>query len=57
MSYLETLMNSLQNSFTTQVKLHTINDNTIMEIFYEEIVEMLVDDLDKAGYTIINKQQ
>lgn len=57
MNYSKIIMESLQNSLTTQVKLHNIDNNVIMEIFYEEIVEMLVDDLNKAGYTIINKQQ
>jgi len=57
MSYLEIIMKSLQNSFTTQVKLHKLEDSVIMEIFYEEILDLIVDDLDKAGYTIVNKQQ
>ena len=57
MSHEDVLMKSLQNTLATHVKMHKIDEHFIMEIFYEGIVDVIVDDLKKAGYTIISKHQ
>jgi hypothetical protein len=50
--YFNILMKSLQNTLTTNVKIHRLDEHNVMEIFYESIVDTIVDDLAKAGYTI-----
>jgi hypothetical protein len=57
MTYVEVLMSTIQKTLTTNIKIHKLDDNVIMEIFYDAIVDSIIDDLGKAGYTIISKQQ
>jgi hypothetical protein len=56
-NYSDIIIKTLQDSLTQNIKMHQINEHFIMEIMYEAILDSIVDDLDKAGYTIINKQQ
>lgn len=57
MNYSEIIMLSLQNSLSQNVKMHKLNEHFVMEIMYEAILDLIVDDLDKAGYTIVSKHQ
>ena len=57
MNYSEIIMISLQNSLSQNVKIHKLDEHFVMEIMYEAILDLIVDDLDKAGYTIVSKQQ
>ena len=50
-------MDTIQKTLTTHIKIHKLDDNVIMEIFYDGIIDSIIADLAKAGYTIINKQQ
>ena len=56
-NYSDIIIKTLQDSLTQNIKMHQINEHFIMEIMYDAILDSIVDDLDKAGYTIINKQQ
>jgi hypothetical protein len=57
MDYKGIMAKSLQHSSANKIKIHPMEDVYIMEIYYDDIVNSMVDDLDKAGYTIISKQQ
>ncbi len=57
MDYKEIISKSLQSHAPTAINMHKIENHFIMEIDYEVIVNAIVDNLDNAGYNIINKQQ
>jgi hypothetical protein len=57
MDYKEIISKSLQSNAPTAINMHKIENHFIMEIDYEVIVNAIVDNLDNAGYNIINKQQ
>jgi hypothetical protein len=57
MDYKEIISKSLQHHAPTAINMHKIENHFIMEIDYEVIVNAIVDNLDNAGYNIINKQQ
>lgn len=55
--YKDIIKKSLQNTAPTSVQMHKIENHFIMDIDYNVIVDSIVDDLTKAGYTINDKQQ
>ena len=57
MEYKEIISKSLQVSATTGIQIHPLDDFFVMEIHYDDITNLIVDDLNKAGYTIVSKQQ
>lgn len=52
MNYADIIMKSLQHSLAKNVKMHKIEEHFVMEIMYEAILDTIVDDLSKEGYTI-----
>ena len=52
MNYIDVISKSLQKSLTDHLEVHRVNEHFILEITYDLIVDMLVDDLAKEGYTI-----
>lgn len=57
MNYQDIIIKTLQNSLPINVKMHKLDEHFVMEIMYEAILDSIVDDLNKAGYTIVNKHQ
>ena len=53
MSYKDIMAKSLQESATTEIHIHPMDNLYIMEINYENIINLMVENLFKAGYTII----
>jgi len=57
MEYKEIMAKSLQHSSANKIQIHPMEDVYIMEIYYDDIINLMVDDLGKAGYTIVSRQQ
>ena len=53
MEYKEIMAKSIQHCSTTAIQIHPIEDFYIMEIHYEDIVNSIVDNLNRNGYTVI----
>ena len=53
MNYKNIMANSLQESATTDIQIHPMDNLYIMEINYDNIINLMVENLYKAGYTII----
>ena len=50
--YEEIIIKTLQNVIPTAIKMHKLDEHFVMEIMYETILDTIVDDLAKEGYTI-----
>ena len=57
MEYKAIMAKSLQHSSANKIQIHPMEDVYIMEIYYDDIINSMVDDLGKAGYTIVSRQQ
>lgn len=55
MEYKEIIEQSLQQFTPNHIKMHKVNEHFILDIDYDVIVNGIVDNLTKYGYTI-NKQ-
>ena len=55
MEYKAIMAKSLQHSSANKIQIHPIEDVYIMKIYYDDIINSMVDDIGKAGYTMPKK--